>query len=110
MLIHYWATWCEPCKRDLQTLKALQAKFGKAGFTLVGVSLDTDVSTLDQYVRAQQVSWPQLHEPGGLDSRLANELGILTLPTMILVDKTGRVVRRNIHVSELEEELQKLTK
>jgi thiol-disulfide isomerase/thioredoxin len=110
VLVHYWSTWCEPCKRDLQTLKALQAKFFKSGFSLIGVSLDSDARLLDQFIRAQQLAWPQLHEPGGLDSRLANELGILTLPTMILIDKSGRVVRRNVHAGEVETELEKLLK
>ena len=45
-----------------------------------------------------------------MESRLANELGIQTLPTMILVDKAGRVVRRNIHSTELEAEIEKLLK
>ena len=51
--------------------------------------------------------WPHLYEPGGLDSRLATELGILTLPTMILLDKDGKVINRNIHAAELDEELGK---
>ncbi len=110
VLIHYWATWCEPCKRDLQTLKALQAKFAKSGFSLIGVNLDSDPRVADQFVRTQQLGWPQMYEAGGLDSRLANELGILTLPTMILVDKSGRVVRRNIHIGEVEAEIEKLSK
>jgi hypothetical protein len=37
-------------------------------------------------------------------------LGILTLPTMILVDQQGRVVNRNIQSSELEQEVAKLIK
>jgi len=49
-----------------------------------------------------------LYEPGGLDSRLATELGILTLPTMLLIDKDGKVINRNIHAAELDEELGKL--
>ncbi len=40
-----------------------------------------------------------------MDSRLANEMGILTLPTMILVDDKGKVVNRNIHITDLETEL-----
>jgi hypothetical protein len=40
-----------------------------------------------------------------MDSRLANELGILTLPTMLLIDKTGKVVRRNLHATEVDKEL-----
>ena len=45
-----------------------------------------------------------------MDSPLANQMGIQTLPTMILVDKTGKVIRRNVHVGELEGELEKLFK
>jgi hypothetical protein len=37
-------------------------------------------------------------------------MGILTLPTMLLVDQSGRVVRRSIQVGELEQELSNLLK
>jgi hypothetical protein len=56
-------------------------------------------------MKSNRLPWPQLYEQGGLDSRLANELGILTLPTMLLVDKQGKVINRNLHVTELEREL-----
>ena len=73
-----------------------------------GTAFDNDLQALQQYVKSERLSWPQLYEPGGLDSRLANELGVLTLPTMLLIDKSGRVARRNVHVGELEDELGKL--
>lgn len=107
VLIHYWATWCEPCKADMEQLKALQAKYARQGFSLVGINLDSDTSELATFLRTNRLTWPQLYEPGGLDSRLANELGILTLPTMILLDKQGRVISRNISVGELDTELGK---
>jgi thiol-disulfide isomerase/thioredoxin len=107
VLIHYWATWCEPCKQDLPVLKNLQAKYAQQGFVLIGVNLDSDKAMAAAYLQNNPLSWPQLYEPGGLDSRLANELGILTLPTMILVDKEGKVLNRNIHAGELDEELAK---
>ena len=110
VLIHYWATWCEPCKKDLQTIKALQARYATKGFTAIGVNLDNEAKALTEYLRTTSLPWPQLYEPGGLDSRLANELGIMTLPTMLLIDKSGRVVRRNIHSAELDAELQRLLK
>jgi len=107
VLIHYWATWCELCKQEFTTLRALQAKYGADGFTLVGVNLDSDPKKLAAYLRQNRLAWPQLYEAGGMDSRLATELGILTLPTMILVDAQGKVIHRNIHVSQLDEELKK---
>jgi thiol-disulfide isomerase/thioredoxin len=107
VLIHYWATWCEPCKQDMTLLRQLQAKYAKQGFALIGVNLDSDRATAVSYLQRSALHWPQLYEPGGLDSRLATDLGILTLPTMILVGKDGKVLNRNIHAAELDEELGK---
>ena len=109
VLVHYWATWCEPCKADLAQLKELRAKYSD-GFDLIGVSLDTEEPQLLDYLKKNVLPWAQLYEPGGLDSRLANEMGILTLPTMILIDEKGLVVNRNIHITEVDGELKKLVK
>jgi thiol-disulfide isomerase/thioredoxin len=107
VLLHYWATWCEPCVADLTTIKELQSKYGSAGFAPIGVCLDTDAKTVGAFLQKNRLSWPQLYEHGALDSRLANELGILTLPTMLLIDKDGRVLNRSISIGELEAELKK---
>ncbi len=72
---------------------------------MVGVNVDQQRSTALEFVQRNQLAWPNIHEPGGLDSRPALELGVLTLPTMLLLDEQGRLVNRNIHVSELEAEL-----
>lgn len=110
VLIHYWATWCEPCKADMAQLKELKAKYAKPGFELIGVNLDSNVKEVGEYLKQNKLPWAQVYEPGGLESRLANELGILTLPTMILVDEKGNVVDRNIHVTQLDTELKKRLK
>jgi thiol-disulfide isomerase/thioredoxin len=108
VLIHYWATWADPCKPDLATIKSLQAKYGSQGFYPVGVNLDGDAKDAMGYVRQEKLSWPQLYEQGGLDSPLATNLGVLTLPTMILIGKDGRVINRNVNAGELDAELKKL--
>ncbi len=111
VLFHYWATWCEPCKSDMSQIKELLAKYGGKGFMPVGISVDSDAQELTKYLKGARLpkNWPHLFEPGGIDnSRLANELGILSLPTMILIDKKGRVANRNIHVTELDIEVRKL--
>lgn len=107
VLLHYWATWCEPCKADMAILRDLLAKYGRGGFSIVGINVDNDRQLAVDYLKKERILWANIHEPGGLESRPANELGVLTLPTMLLLDKKGRVVNRNIHVSELESELKK---
>jgi thiol-disulfide isomerase/thioredoxin len=109
VLVHYWATWCEPCKQDLETIRSLQAKYGKDGFVPVGVNLDNSPADATAFLRTNKaLPWAQLYEEGGLEGRLATEMGILTLPTMILIGRDGKVVNRNIHAGELDAELKKL--
>jgi thiol-disulfide isomerase/thioredoxin len=110
VVLHYWATWCEPCKEDMKTLKQLQAKHAKTGLAVVGVNLDSQKSDAAQFLRTNSYPWYHVWEEGGLDSRLANELGVLTLPTMLLIDTQGKVVRRSLHVSEIDGELEKSVK
>lgn len=110
VLVHYWATWCGPCKDDMVELKRLQAKFAGKPLQIVGVNLDNEAAEAAGWLKTNRHPWPQLHETGGLEGRLAAELGIWTLPTMILVDKEGKVVNRDIHINELELELEKRLK
>jgi thiol-disulfide isomerase/thioredoxin len=105
VLVHYWATWCEPCKVDIAQIRELSAKYGPKRFAVVGIALDSDRQQLDKFLQAKPIAWPQLHEAGGLDGRLAEELGVLTLPTMILLDAKGNVVDRNVVITELEKKL-----
>jgi len=109
VLIQFWATWCEPCKADHELLKEAQAKYSK-NLTVISVSLDKDKSDLEGYLKRQPLPWTQIYEPGGFDSRLANELGVVTLPTMILVDASGKVVHRAITASEIDREVRSLLK
>ena len=77
-------------------------------FAIIGVNLDYEPENLKSYLAENPLPWQQIYEKGGMDSRPANALGILTVPTMILVDQQGRVVNRNVSTAELEAELKKL--
>jgi len=105
VLVHYWATWCEPCKVDIARIKELQARYGSQKLAVVGIALDGDQAALARFLESSPLPWPQLHEREGLDGRLAEELGILTLPTMLLLDGEGTVVDRNVIVTDLEKRL-----
>jgi thiol-disulfide isomerase/thioredoxin len=108
VLVHFWSTDCEPCKVDLAQIRELQAKYSSKKFSCVGVALDTNRDRLVTFLRERPLPWPQLHEDGGLDSRLAESLGIMVLPTMILLDADGNVVDRNVSITELERKLASL--
>jgi peroxiredoxin len=107
VLVQYWTTTSPAAKADMATLKEMWNKYGRS-LAIVGVSLDNDVKDLNAYLGDNPLPWPQIFEEGGLDSRPANVLGILTIPTMILIDQDGKVVNRNVSTTELESEIKKL--
>ena len=72
------------------------------------VSLDNKVKDLNDYLAENELSWPQIFEEGGMDSPPANQLGVLTVPAMILVNQDGQVVNRAISPNDIEAEVKKL--
>ena len=108
VLISYWATWCEPCVEEMDRLAKLREKYGKNGFEIVGVCLDNDKAKAIAFIREKGYGWPQMFEEGAMESKLATELGIISLPYLMLVDANGNVLNKNLQFGELEAELSKI--
>ncbi len=109
VILHYWATWCEPCKQDMKLLRQLQARYQRAGLQIVGVNVDQTREMAVDFLKEAKLPWTQLFEDGGLEtSRLAIAFGVQTLPTMMLIDDEGKVVRHNVRAAELDGELGKM--
>jgi tetratricopeptide (TPR) repeat protein len=110
VLIHYWATMDGRWKDDIDRLKEVNAKRGGRDFDIIGVCLDDDPKLAKEYFAQNKSPWKQIYEKGGLDGRLANEMGVITLPLMVLVDQNGNVANQNVQMAQLDGELAKLIK
>jgi peroxiredoxin len=111
VLVHYWATWSANCKADMVLLKDLYAKRGGGrDLQILGVCLDANAGAAKQFLNENRFPWNHVYDPGGVDGKLANEMGVMTLPMMLLVDRDGRVIRNNIQAAELDTELTRLQK
>jgi tetratricopeptide (TPR) repeat protein len=108
VVIQYWTTTSDVCKADQAVLKDLVAKYGGQTLEVISVCLDFQRDSLVKYLQANKLPWKQLYEPGGFDGRLANEMGVVTVPLTIMVGPDGKVISNNIQVAEIESELKKL--
>ena len=102
VLLHYWATWSPPSTEQMSALAGLAKQHGSNGLVVIGVNVDGRQQDASAYLAGHPVSWPQIHEPGGMDSPPANQFGVFTAPTLILIDRDGKLVKHSSALLEIE--------
>jgi thiol-disulfide isomerase/thioredoxin len=110
VIVQFWATWCRPCTEELPQIQELYKTYKSAGLEVVGVNVDTDGAPIQEYVQQHKLPWPSIHESGGLQSSIAVQYGVITLPTTFLVDQTGKVVTSAANVDDLKKQVPELLK
>jgi thiol-disulfide isomerase/thioredoxin len=97
-LINFWATWCEPCRREIPLLQKLRGQYAADGLEVVGIAVDSRDAVL-QYAREMHIDYPVLiGEQDGLDAVAA--FGMETVfPFTVFTDRQARIV--TLKVGEL---------
>jgi len=95
VLVDFWATWCGPCVGELPHVKAAYEKFHDRGFDVVGISFDQDKQALQRFIKTKELPWPQYFDGLGWGNAFGVQYGINGIPTMWLVDKTGKLRETN---------------
>jgi len=92
VLLYFWSSWADPAGTEAAAMKRIQALYERDGLSIIGINLDETADVMQAYVTQHVTRWPNIHEPGGLDSRPAVYAGVNLPPFFILIDKEGRVV------------------
>jgi thiol-disulfide isomerase/thioredoxin len=97
-VVNFWATWCEPCRREIPLLKALRREYAPKKLAIVGIALDS-AESVRSYAASHGMQYPVLvGERGGLEA--AQAFGMDTvLPFSVFADRRGRIV--GLKVGEL---------
>src|SRR5271168_1910351 len=55
VLIDFWATWCQPCKKEMPGYQKLLDRYGTRGFEIIGFKFDTMMDTEDPVLFAKKI-------------------------------------------------------
>jgi len=92
VLLYFWATWCTPCKASTPALKQFYAKLKKRHgdrFVMLGLSLDSDETSVRRYVEKEAIPWPQICI--GRNSQTAVDYGVHGVPMYYVIGPDGRI-------------------
>jgi len=94
VLVDFWATWCQPCKKEMPGYQKLLDLYGSRGFAVIGFKFDTMADTEDpaQFAKKIGARYPLAVAPDDLKHKFG---GIEGLPTTMLYDRQG-ILRKKI--------------
>ncbi|MEI8342413.1 MAG: TlpA disulfide reductase family protein [Verrucomicrobiota bacterium] len=92
VLIDFWATWCPPCRAEVPHVVEAYKKLHDKGFEIIGISLDQNKEAVVEFVKKNDMTWPQYFDGKGWDNAISKKNGIDSIPAMWLIDKQGKLV------------------
>ncbi len=93
-LISLWATWCGPCRTELNALKKVEAEWKeKYGLEIITVSMDVPsmVSKAKQMAKSNGWNYTFMYD-GNQD--VASKLKVRSIPYSWLIDKDGNIISK----------------
>jgi thiol-disulfide isomerase/thioredoxin len=94
VMVNFWASWCEPCRKEFPLLDQIYKKYKAAGFTLIGVNVEPDAKDAEGFIAKTPVTFPIVFDKDSAVSKLYHVSG---MPTTVLIDRKG--VLRWVHRS-----------
>lgn len=90
VLVNLWATWCPPCRDEVPALETLYRQYQSKGLVVLGIDQGESAKVAGEFARKFNVTYPVLLDDGQQYGRAYSALG---LPTSILVDRSGKIVK-----------------
>ncbi|MGE3820110.1 MAG: TlpA family protein disulfide reductase, partial [Isosphaeraceae bacterium] len=100
ILLDFWGTWCQPCVRSIPHLVDLQKKLGGKTLVVVGIACEQDApgqsaARVAKVAERLKVNYPLLLSRNDGSCPLQEALHVQAFPTMILLDREGRLLWRD---------------
>lgn len=98
VVVNFWATWCEPCKKEMPLLDRAAAEH--AGIVFLAVDLDEDGDRIRTFF--DQIGVRRLEPLLDVDLVTSRRYGVLSVPSTFFIDSGGTI--RHVKIGEMNAE------
>lgn len=107
LVVNNWATWCEPCRREIPMFMDFQVRYAEQGVVLIGLAHD-DLEDVRRYVGEMGMDYPQLIADAERGAKWLKILGNNgSLPLTLIYDREGQLRAKKLGLMS-ERELEKV--
>ncbi len=90
VVLNFFASWCDPCKREAPVLEQLWKQDRSRGLVVLGVDANDSRGDARRFVQAHGLTYPVVFDQGGAVA--SNRYAISDLPVTYVLDARGRIV------------------
>lgn len=90
VILHFWASWCGPCRRTNKELRSLYEKYKDKGLEIFSVSLDASEGMWRRAIEKDNMSWIQvIDKTGTKGDDITSTWAIRFIPSTWVIDRNG---------------------
>src|SRR5262249_4039286 len=106
VLMEFWASWCGPCRLEMPIVEKLHRDFRHKGLIVVGIN-DEDPEVAQEFLQDKEFTFSMLVDK---DGEVADQYEVDAIPTLVLINREGKIVHREVGLGSERPLLESLKK
>jgi len=94
VLVNFWATWCEPCRDEMPSMREFARHFPPSSLRLLAISIDSEPEKISPFLVEQGITPDDFVIAHDADGSLSARYGSRLIPETWIVDPDGQVIGR----------------